>query len=104
MELEYIAEYSAAFFYWAIIGGGTIVPRNLRTKGNQKNFSKLFFHSYIHDPFIIAKNSFFKIRSINYDGDGFMCGWGAQTVKVFSISSETIPVNLRLNGIEFSLI
>ncbi len=42
--------FHAAFFYWAIKGRGTIVPRNLRTKGNQNKCPKLFFHSYMIFP------------------------------------------------------
>jgi hypothetical protein len=49
-------------FDWAIVGGGRIVPRSLKTKGNKqifqakpKNLKKI-----IYDPFIFAKNSFSK--------------------------------------------
>ena len=51
------------FFDQAIIGGGTIFPRSLKTTGNKNCFQprpKIFFFNIIYNPFIFAKNSFFQ--------------------------------------------
>jgi hypothetical protein len=53
----------------------------------------------MNDPFIFANNSFFsKIRSINYDRDGFMCQTCAKMSKFipFCLNIPYLP-HLRPN-------
>jgi hypothetical protein len=83
------------------MGGGTIVPRSLKTKRNEKivqarrNFFS--FLKIINDPFLFTKNSFSKIQSINCDRDDCMS-------RSWAKMSKFIPLSLRPSGIEFDLV
>ncbi len=88
-------------FLFAHYGGGMIIPRSLKTTGNENCFKPakrpIFWLKIIYDPFTLAKNSFSKIRSINCDRDDFMC-WS------WAKMSQFILLSLRISGIEFSLV
>ncbi len=62
------------------MGGGMIVLRSLKTKGN-KNIFQL---GRKMTPLYFAKNSYSKIWSINSDSDGFMCWSWAKMAKIYS--------------------
>ncbi len=69
------------------MGGGRIIPRSLKTTENE-NCIKLFstkakkFFFVIDKPFIFAKNSFSKIKSMNCGRDVLILG---QNVKIYSL-------------------
>ncbi len=69
-------------FDWTILGGATIIPRSLKTTGNEKYFQdrpNIFYFKIIYDPEIFANNRFSKIRSIKSGRDGL-----GQNVKIYS--------------------
>jgi hypothetical protein len=70
------------------MGGGTIIQRSLKTKGNKKNFKlgQNYFFSLNHIwHFIFAKNSFSKILSIYCNRDGFMSRSWANCQNLFPL-------------------
>jgi hypothetical protein len=89
------------YFYWAHMGGGTIIPCSLQTKTNKKIYKldqKISFLQIKFVPFIYFSNNMFsKIQSINSDRDGLMSPSWAKM-------SKFIPLSLKLSGIEFSLV
>jgi hypothetical protein len=89
------------FVDWAILGGGTIFPRSLKTMRNKNCFQprpKNFFLSTSYmTPLSLLKIVFPKFDPLTASGMAFSVNLGAKM-------SKFIPLSLRFSGIEFSLV
>jgi hypothetical protein len=83
--------YKKKFWIWPFWGEVRFFRVVLGLRGIKIVFNlgqKKFFFNITYDPFIFAKNSFSKIRSINCVRDGFQClSWAKM--------SKFIPLSLR---------
>ena len=71
------------------MGGRKIIPRSLKTTGNKNCFQpwpEIFFLNHtVYDPFIFAKNSYSKIRSINCDRNALCADLGPKCQNLFCL-------------------
>jgi hypothetical protein len=70
------------------MGGGTIIPHSLNTRGNKKKFQarpKFFSQKIIYDPFIFAKNNCSKFDPLTVTGMALCVDLGPKCQNLFPL-------------------